>query len=686
MPVERAEARGMLTRRGFVAMTTSLAALAELAPATAAGSQMATPTLLRRSAAHPLDPLTADEYATIKALVSVRSELGPKTVYAWVQLREPPKPEVLAFVPGKAFRREAMVVALSPEHRTAYEMVVDVTGRTIRSFADLGNLQPFLTDYEFDVINDVVDASPAIRNALAKRGYHFTGKISESIYIDAYAPGHDPITRRDGTTIRSALILFADQQGGTNNYGPYLEGLVAFVDLYGRSVMEVRDSGGASPTVKVPQDIFNPSLLGPRLPEADLRIAPATIKNLSLDGARVRWDNWDFRYSFNQREGLVLHQIGYRDDGRLRSICYRASVSEMLVPYCDPSPNWSWRQFFDSGEYGLGALSVPARPGKELPDNALARDVVLSGPTLEAETLAQRVYFFERDAGALLLHGQADGRRIYARAKELVVGFVATVGNYDYMFAFAFRRDGSFGFEATLQGLILNKTVHAATQAEVTDRFGTLVSPQVLGVTHQHWVNLRLDFDIDGTSNAVAEQNVGGVAQDPKTNPAGDALLAKTTVFKNARDAARLLDEGRTWIVFNPSKLSPLGHASGFEIQPRDNTISAIPASRYGEPSSFVQRHFWATKYDAEQLYAAGKYPNQHPDDYHDDLVHYAGDESVYDDDVVVWYSMGFTHVTRPEDFPIMPAETLAVDFKPHAFFKKSPALPYARTDRISLP
>lgn len=663
-------------------MTTSLAALAEVAPAAA----RALPPRAPAAPAHPLDPLTAAEYAAVKRIVRARPELGPRTIYAWVQLHEPDKRDVLAFVPGAKLHRTAMVVALSPEHRTAYEALVDISGGKVLSCSDLGNLQPFVTDREFEIIDEIVDASPRIRAALEKRGYAVPGKVSDRVYVDAYAPGHDPVTRRDGKTIRSALVLFADRQGGINDYGPYLEGLTAFVDLYGRTVLDVRDDGGPSPTVKVPQDIYNREVLGPQLPQADLHIAPATIANLQLQGSHVRWDNWDFRFSFNAREGLVLHQIGYRDDGRLRSICYRAAVSEMLVPYCDPSPNWSWRQFFDAGEYGLGELSIPARPGKELPDNALTLDVVQADPALEAETLAKRIYFYERDAGALLLHEQDDGRRIWARAKDLVVGFIATLGNYDYMFSFAFRRDGSFGFEATLQGLILNKTVRALTQAQTNDPFGTLVSPQVAGVTHQHWVNLRLDFDVDGTINAVAERNVASLPMDPKTNPAGDALATHVTRFATAREAARTIADNRSWIVFNPAKVSPLGHASGFEIVPRDNTISAMPAARYGEPSSFVQRHFWATPYDPKQLYAAGKYPNQYPENYRDDLVHYADDRAIDGRDVVVWYSMGFTHVTRPEDFPIMPSETLAVDFKPHGFFTKSPALPYARLDRVSPP
>jgi primary-amine oxidase len=55
---------------------------------------------------------------------------------------------------------------------------------------------------------------------------------------------------------------------------------------------------------------------------------------------------------------LVLHQIAFDDQGKLRSICYRASISEMLVPYSDPSPGWIWREFFDSGEYGLGSPTL----------------------------------------------------------------------------------------------------------------------------------------------------------------------------------------------------------------------------------------------------------------------------------------------------------------------------------------
>jgi len=135
----------------------------------------------------------------------------------------------------------------------------------------------------------------------------------------------------------------------------------------------------------------------------------------------------------------------------------------------------------------------------------------------------------------------------------------------------------------------------------------------------------------------------------------------------------------RTWVIYNPAVKSSLGHPAGYEIHPSGNTLSSIPESRWGDETSFVQRHLWVTKYQPTELYAAGWFPNQAQADYQDHLFHYAKDnESIYKADDVVWYSLGFTHVTKPEDFPIMPGAKVRVNFAPEAFFLKSPALGHA--------
>jgi primary-amine oxidase len=55
--------------------------------------------------------------------------------------------------------------------------------------------------------------------------------------------------------------------------------------------------------------------------------------SFTVDGWHVSWQQWDLRLSFNGREGLVLHCVGYTDGGSRRPVVHRASIVEMCVPY-----------------------------------------------------------------------------------------------------------------------------------------------------------------------------------------------------------------------------------------------------------------------------------------------------------------------------------------------------------------
>ena len=51
----------------------------------------------------------------------------------------------------------------------------------------------------------------------------------------------------------------------------------------------------------------------------------------------------------------------FEDGGRLRPIMHRASLSEMVVPYGDPTPLHGWKNAFDAGEWGLGRMTQPGK-------------------------------------------------------------------------------------------------------------------------------------------------------------------------------------------------------------------------------------------------------------------------------------------------------------------------------------
>ena len=68
------------------------------------------PSARAQSATHPLDGLTAPEHWTVYETLKASGKVDAKTRFPLIQLKEPPKEEVLAWKQGQALRREALVV------------------------------------------------------------------------------------------------------------------------------------------------------------------------------------------------------------------------------------------------------------------------------------------------------------------------------------------------------------------------------------------------------------------------------------------------------------------------------------------------------------------------------------------------------------------------------------------------
>ncbi|HCK7094347.1 TPA: primary-amine oxidase, partial [Enterobacter roggenkampii] len=89
---------------------------------------------------------------------------------------------------------------------------------------------------------------------------------------------------------------------------------------------------------------------------------------------------------------------------------------------------------------------------------------------------------------------------------------------------------------------------------------------------------------------------------------------------------------------------------------------------------SFMDKQLWVTRYHPDELYPEGKFPNR---SIHDTgLGQYSKDnESLNDQDDVVWMTTGTTHVARAEEWPIMPTEWVHTLLKPWNFFDETPTL-----------
>jgi primary-amine oxidase len=631
---------------------------------------MGTAGLESAAAAHPLDPLSAAEIERAVAIAREAKGLGEQVRVISVETREPDKPAYLAWKSGEAPRpaREAFLVVLDNGEGRGYEAVASLDEGILLSWTPLPErVQPPIHADEYYETAAAVKADPRYLEALARRGI----ADPEMVQVDAWSAGVFEGTER--RVVRALSWLRADFDGD-NVYSRPLYGLVAVVDLNTMEVLRVDDHG---PGTLVPDgtggDYRNGGGRGYRADLRPLEIVQPEGPSFELDGWGIRWQKWELRAGFHPREGLVLHDIGYRDGEELRPICHRASIAELVIPYGDPNPTVHFKNAFDIGEYGL----APLVNSLELGCDCLGEIRYLDGVTNDSRgrpvEIANAICIHEEDYGLLWKHfDDRSSRSDLARSRRLVVSCIATVGNYEYGFYWYFYQDASFAFEAKLTGVL-----HTAGWAgDERSPYSIPVAPGVVSSNHQHFFCARLDLDVDGQLNTPYEVEAVADPAGPG-NPDGSAFRAARTTYERESQARRLISPhtARRFRIENPARRNRIGDCVAYELVPGENVLpAALPDAQVRERARFTDYHVWVTPYRRDERYPAGEYPNQHPGG--DGLPRWtAADRPLANEDVVLWYVFGSHHFPRLEDWPVMPVVYCGFQLRPLGFFDRNPGL-----------
>ncbi len=616
---------------------------------------------------HPLDPLTADELREAVTLLKAGGRLGRRRRLVSLSLEEPAKGVVRGFEPGSELDRRAFGVVFDPDDGQTFETVISLAEGSIRSWRTVPGVQPGITLAEFAEAAEAVRADPGFRAGLERRGITDPSLVHIEVWsIGSFAPEAARGRRLAWTPCWTKLAP------GDNHYAYPLRGLYAVVDLRTMEVVEVEDHG-VTPLPPTPGDYTADRVDGFRTDLKPLEIVQPEGPSFEVDGWEVRWQKWSFRIGFTQREGLVLHTIGYEDGGRVRPICHRVSIAELVIPYGDPGPGGYRLNAFDTGEYGLGHLTNPLELGCDCLGEIRYFDVSLAGSDGEIVTLKNAICLHEEDDGLLWKHLDWDRDEAEVRrSRRLVVSSIATVDNYEYAFYWSLHQDGSIDFEAKLTGIVLT----SALAPGETSRHGTTVAPQLNAMYHQHFFCARLDMDVDGQHNTVFEVHTEALPSGLE-NPYGNAFVQVESPLRTELEAQQLIDPlaGRYWKIANPSSRNGLGQPVAYKLAPGRNVLPfALPDSSIVKRASFMTKHLWVTPFDPSERYPAGDYPNQHAGGA--GLPEWTrADRPIEDADVVVWYAFGSHHVPRPEDWPVMPVVRIGFQLEPLGFFDRNPAL-----------
>lgn len=628
-------------------------------------------------AMHPLDPLETSEIESAVKILKAMPNFPKEALFSTVQLNEPPKVEVWNYKAGTAFRREAFAIVMDRKSNKTFEALIDLKTKKIISWKEIADVQPLIFDSEYEDLRRIVKADSRWQAAMKNRGI----TDFEKVEVDGWAIGQvDP--KFTGRLLRGLSYFKGD---GDNYYGRPIEGVVAIVDLTRGVIVDLTDSG-VIPIAEKGQDFSEAAIGKLREKPKPLVITQPEGASYTLKGNEIVWQKWHFRYTMHPREGIVLHTVSYDDDGKLRPILYRAALSEMVVPYGDPDANWRWRAAFDVGEYNIGRNSYSLEKNLDAPENAQLLDANFADDEGAVSTRKGILAIYERDGGIAWKHYNfLTDKNETRRARELVLSAIATIGNYDYAVNYIFKQDGSMEVDLALTGIMLAKGVKEKRADEMNsmmkmDSSGHLVAENVVAPHHQHFFNFRLDFDVDGTKNSVTEMNSTQMPAGAN-NPYLNGFVMRESVFKNEREAQRSMDmqTARVWTVMNPSAKNSLGQNTSFILAPGANSLPYVAIeSPVRRRAQFINNHFWATRYNADEIYAAGVYPNQSKGG--GGLPQYvSNNESLENTDVVVWYTLGVTHIPRPEEWAVMPTTHVGFKLLPGAFFNRNPALDVPR-------
>lgn len=624
---------------------------------------------------HPLEQITGDEISEVRRIL-VAEGLAPDTTrFAYVGLVDPPKAEMYAAQTQAADRR-ARAMLWDAVLSRSLDIIVSITTGTVLSSRELdpevdGHV-PVLLE-EFDIIEEVLAADSGWKRALADRGLE-----PSQVRVAPLSAGVFEYPGEEGKRLLRGLG-FRQDHPGDHAWAHPIDGLVAFVDVERRLVDHLIDLGPV-PVPEVNGNYTEPDIHGElRTDLKPIEVIQPEGPSFTLDGNLLTWAGWDLRVGFDAREGLVLYQIHHTQGEERRSIIHRASISEMVVPYGDPAPVRSWQNYFDSGEYLVGRDANSLRLGCDCLGEITYMSPIVADDFGNPRTIDNGICIHEEDAGILWKHtDEWAGSNEVRRNRRLVVSFFTTVGNYDYGFYWYLYLDGSIEFEAKATGIVFT-----AALPEKDYPYASEIAPGLGAPYHQHLFSARLDMAIDGPVNRVEELDMVRLPKG-EGNPHGNAFTQKRTVLARESEAVRDADttKGRVWQISNPESLNHVGHPVGYSLYPQAGpTLAMAEDSFIASRAAFAKHHLWVTRHAADELYAAGDFVNQHRGGA--GLPSYvAQDREIDGQDLVVWHSFGLTHFPRPEDWPIMPVDTVGFTLKPHGFFDYNPALniPAAKT------
>jgi primary-amine oxidase len=638
---------------------------------------------------HPLDGLTPAEYWKAYHTLQSAGKLADKTQFASVLLHEPPKSEVLAWHPGQPIVRKLDIVLYT--EGKSYAAIVDVSGDKaghLDAYTELPKDQAPVTTTESHAFDEVIKKDPQILAALKARNITDLRNVHCGVTPAGYVGLPEQTEGR-----RIGWGGCSDTDDAIYGWDRRIAGIFFVFDLQAKKILRFTDYGAVPmpPTTSIYDAEGGSALPGTK----PISVTEPEGPSYTIHDGEVSWQHWRFRFRLDARLGPILNLVQWDDEGKLRSILYEGSLSEMYVPYQDPDETWNSHVFLDSGEYfantGSGGIIKPLEAGIDCPAYATFFGATFFTDSGNPYIRPKLACLFERTVGDPIWRHWDSSTGISGRpTRELVFRTIATVGNYDYIFDWRFGQDASITVGVGATGILEVKAVkdqradtphseaiagHAPDGHEVD--FGQLIAPGISAVDHDHFFSYRLDLDIDGEKNSLMVDKLVPYKL-PETAPGRKWIWAMRPDMIATESDAKLnvsVEHPAMWRIANTGVKNSLGQFTSYAIMPGETGISLLPPDAWPQKrAGWSEHNLWVTPYDPNEKYVSGVYVMGSKGN--DTLPEWTKqNRNIMNTDIVAWYTVGFHHTPRPEDWPQMPTMWHTFTLLPYQFLPKNPTM-----------
>ncbi|KAL7423655.1 hypothetical protein Q5752_001236 [Cryptotrichosporon argae] len=375
------------------------------------------------------------------------------------------------------------------------------------------------------------------------------------------------------------------------------------------------------------------------------------------DGARYRvdfqedyvtWMGWAFYLSFERDMGLHIWDINFRGE----RIIFELSPQEAMAQYSGSDPHQASTVWLDRA-FGMGGSVRPLIKGYDCPAHATLLDATVheAGST----TRPGAICVFEREGDRPLSRhtGYGPGEMGAVKGYELVVRSVSTVGNYDYIFDYTFQLDGTIEIRLSASGYLQGGAYDASESP-----YGHQLRPGLMGSLHDHIINYKIDLDVAGVRNSLMRVRMEQEVLDaPWVDLDGWGEVVQTKLVREVVEKEGAFDyapnaEG-AYVVLNTNSTNAWGNPRGYALHPGPLVKLANTRAKRTERSvEWAKHHVAVTRRKETEPCSSSMWNSNLPGAPPVDFGKFLDDESIEQEDLVVWANLGTHHIPRAEDSP----------------------------------